>query len=255
MAMNRPAEVVVSWSGGIDSTALVAQLLRQGHRVHTVALGIYGGAFGARELAARNELLGAMRSLGNWASHEERAAPWVWAFSPDGVEIPRRNRLIIDHLIEHDARAQGMHIGLGEYIGCESWVVRDHVGAADADARALAAYIYDQYGLGVRLWTLADFGESRYKDDRLRLGIEAGVDMCATTNCLTDGPVHCGACYKCIERSVAFWRISYLDTTVYAVDPRAHPAWDAYWSQMSGGEVDSSLARFAPMKMPAPAGT
>jgi hypothetical protein len=241
------AVITCAWSGGIDSTALIAQLLKAGHVVKAFALDVYGGAFAMREFAARVTLLPKLKELGDITYYPAQRADWIWAFSPDGVEIPRRNRHIIDHLV---TSWRATNIGLGEYIGADTWVVQDHVGAADADSRALAAYIYHEYGLSVRLWTLSDFGEARYKHNRLKLGVDAGIDMTLTTNCLTDNSIHCGACYKCIERSVAFAKLGLEDSTRYATDPRKHPAWSIYDQQMSGLSVTLPANTFAIPKLP-----
>jgi len=244
------ALIICSWSGGIDSTALIAQALSAGHEVKAVTLGIYGGYFAARERDARAALVQPLASLGRISFHEIDAS-WIWAFSPDGIEIPRRNRHIIDHLImQHAIRHQASDIGLGEYIGADTWVVRDHVGAADADARALSGYLYNEYGLDYRLWSLSDFGEARYKQHRLALGLDCGIDMSLTTNCLADLPEHCGRCYKCIERSVAFWLCGRADATVYARDPAEHHAWQVYCNQMQGMRVILSADAFEPIPMP-----
>lgn len=246
--------VVVSWSGGIDSTALIAKLLKHGHAVHAVTLGVYGGQFATRERRARELLLPTLNGMGDFA-HCEAPADWIWAFSPDDVEIPRRNRYIIDHLIaRYCTLFDTDQIGLGEYIGADTWVVRDHVGAADADARALAAYVYHEYGLDYRLWTLSDFGEARYKHQRLGMGFDAGINMTLTTNCLGDYPVHCGVCYKCIERSVAFDMLARADRTEYASDPRQHIMWKVYQQQMLGNHgAIAHDALFGQIRMPSKA--
>jgi len=244
------ALIICSWSGGIDSTALIGQLLKAGHSVQAVTLNIYGGDFGARELEARSALFDHLAAMGSLDAYEIDA-DWIWEFSPDGVEIPRRNRHIIDHLAMKYASPAGTgDIGLGEYIGADTWVVRDHVGAADADARALAAYLYHEYGLDWRLWTLSDFGEARFKHNRLDMGFEAGVPMDLTTNCLGDYPKHCGQCYKCIERSVAFNLLGREDRTEYLADPKASPAWRVYHQQMIGIPEQLPAGAFPEIKMP-----
>lgn len=247
---HRKANVIVSWSGGIDSTALIAQMLAAGFNVTGVCLVMYGGSFNNREHAARVELSKEFnrRWPGQFNYYEEKA-DWIWAFSPDGVEIPRRNRHIIDRLLTYYAYRpvrKFTHIGLGEYIGCDSWVVSDHIGGEDADARALTAYVYREYGLTYRLWTLADFGESRYKHHRLQHGFEAPVNMHFTTNCLADYEKHCGTCYKCLERHAAFQTLGVLDVTNYITPPTAHKHYVAYLAQMQGEAVSLPFKDFVP---------
>jgi len=251
------ALIVCSWSGGIDSTALIAQLLSDGHSVHAVSYNIYGGAFGERERNARATLFEAFCPLtghNNSFAYEERDAEFLWHFSADGIEIPRRNRLIIDHLITHYGM-QTKEIGLGEYIGADTWVVRDHVSAADADARALASYVYREYGLDYRLWTLSDFGEARYKHERLRLGTDIiSNGMASTTNCLGDYEEHCGRCYKCIERAAAFTTLGMDDPTKYTADPCIQSAYPYYRAQMQGERMPAGRLSFDPISMPTRSG-
>ncbi len=243
--------IVVAWSGGIDSTALIAQLLTKGWAVKALVFDVYRALplFAAREERARTALLNYLMPIetGLLEVHQVKS-DWIWAFSPDGIEIPRRNRLMIDHMIEAHCRPDEIpNIGLGEYIGADTWVVQDHVGAADADARALCAYIYREYGLRERLWTLADFGEARYKHQRLSLGIEVLGDevMALTTNCLKDTEIHCGKCYKCLERNVAFCKLTGHDVTKYEVDPTHHPKWSTYLQQMHGDYASAKSEDFA----------
>lgn len=253
-------QVVASWSGGIDSTAVAAHLLLNGYDTTLVTLNIYGGSFGKREKAARSALLPVLERCatkgGGKLEHVEAEASWIWAFSPDGHEIPRRNKHIMDHLLTTYCMPKRItNIGMGEYIGADTWLVRDHVGAADADHRSLAAYLYHEYGIDYRLFSLADFGESRYKVDRVRLLTRAvGLDAAAlTSNCLYDYEAHCGECYKCVERAAAFLLDKGVDPTAYLTDPQEHETFPAYIQQMQGGELTVPWASFESPKMPAAA--
>jgi len=246
--------VVVAWSGGIDSTALVGCLLKAGHAVVAVAMPMYRGfamRMERRESRARedvsNGLLEKWKTEASWSKTlpllldlDDDWHAVVGGFAtPDG-EIPTRNRRLIDRLVaKHLPAHDSMDLGLGEYVGCDTWLVRDHVGAVDCDARSLTAYLFNQYGMGYRLWTLADFGESRYKADRLLLGIRSlGLDvMTSTTNCLNDVEVHCGDCYKCEERRAAFDVLGIGDPTEYAREPDAVRV-AQYRRQMRGDDLE-----------------
>lgn len=240
--------VVASWSGGIDSTAVIGNLLKRGYNVMACVLDIYPHRkhFALRESKARLELESHLLALaqkhGGTLSIVNYAADWIWAFSHDSVEIPRRNKHILDFMIVRVAMPQEIsNLALGEYTGADTWLVRDHVGASDADHRALSAYLYLEYGINYRLISLQDFGESRYKSDRLRLGINAlGIDaMQLTTNCLEDSLTHCGNCYKCVERAAAFRTLGVQDETHYAVDPKDAHRFTLYLRQMQGEKVES----------------
>ncbi len=246
--------VVASWSGGIDSTAVIANLLDRGYEVHAFSLTFEGGEFGAkfheREATARENLLPILADLakegGGKLYHRTKPASWLWAFSPDKRYIPRRNKHIIDHLVTTEAMPRGIfNVAMGEYVGADTWIVKDHVGATDADHRALSAYIWAEYGIKYRLFSLQDFGESRYKSHRLLIGWEVlGEDMALTTNCLADSLEHCGTCYKCIERHAAFETLGLRDKTQYATDPGNNPHFAKYMAQMRGERVTLPFTAF-----------
>lgn len=234
--------VVATWSGGIDSTAAIGNLLQRGYHVQAVSL-IFGQiGFIEREREARRNLLPILQDIpkkygtSGSLTHKEKKADWLWAFSHDGLEIPRRNKHIMDHLIVTEMIPQNIYnIAMGEYIGADTWVVTDHVSAADCDHRALGAYLYLEYGMKYRLISLADFGESRYKSDRLRLGLlSIGADaMGLTTNCMHASAIHCGECYKCQERAAAYKTLGLPDPTEYLYPPEKGDRYNLYLEQMT----------------------
>lgn len=235
---------VATWSGGIDSTAVIAQLLFAGWDITAVTLEFEPSSFAKREAAARWNLMEPLRRLPGELEVETRDGSWLWEFSPDGIEIPTRNRRILDHLVAKYPEAR--NFAVGEYVGCDTWVVRDHVGASDCDARALTAYMYEQYGMDYRLITLADYGESRYKSDRFRMLYDVLLeDSFLTTNCMSDSELHCGACYKCVERAAAIETLHLKDRTQYESEPREHASFAAYLAQMQGFHAELSHASFA----------
>lgn len=241
-------KAVASWSGGIDSTAVLANMLVAGHHIKAVTLQIYGGKFGERERQARNALLPTLRTIAerNGGSIEaiEKKADWMWAFSPDEIEIPHRNKHIIDHLITTEMMPNQIYdLAMGEYIGADSWLVKDHVGAADADHRSLSAYLYHEWGIRYRLISLQDYGESRYKSDRVRIGWRVlGPAMFLTSNCLMDSEMHCGRCYKCLERQAAFFTLGIIDKTIYqTTKDESNPVYQLYLRQMNGESVDMPM--------------
>lgn len=243
-------KVVASWSGGIDSTAVLAHLLYRGWEVKAVTLTIYGNKFGKREGLARERLKPFLQKVaddrGGRISYTTKPADWIWAFSPDGVEIPRRNKHIMDHLITTEMIPIGVtNLAMGEYIGADTWLVKNHVAAADADHRSLSAYLFQEYGLSYRLLSLQDFGESRYKSNRMKLGWAViGPAMMLTSNCLIEGDRHCGKCYKCLERRAALLELGHTDETEYEIDPEvANPtAIMLYQRQMRGELVNLDFA-------------
>lgn len=236
----------VLWSGGIDSTALIGLMIEAGIPAQVISVPFYSISaprMAAREARARERIWAEIqralpaqrRLLYNYMAYDGLD---LSAFTAKG-EIPRRNRYLIDYVITRCCGPAGT-IGMGEYVGADTWVVQDHVAAADADTRALVAYLWHEWGPAYRLLTLSDFGRpARFKKDRLELGLSTmgRKIMGLTTNCLADSAVHCGLCYKCVERAVAWHLLGKRDPTRYLKPPRKSHLWPQYLAQQQGSEL------------------
>jgi 7-cyano-7-deazaguanine synthase in queuosine biosynthesis len=251
--------VVVSWSGGVDSSAVLACLLKRGYNCLAVSNSLYDDwypRYAAREALARNRMRPSLFDLarrhGGSISYDHVDASFIKNFSipdPDdgspSMAIPQRNKRFVDLLMARYIIPRGyMNLAMGEYVGVDTWVVRDHVPPNDCDHRALSAYLFSEYGMSYRFMSLADFGESRYKSDRIELGLLAGLDMSLTTNCMANEIDDCGSCYKCVERAAGFDVASIIDRTRYFSDPRRHPAYETYVMQMQGFKVSMPYNAF-----------
>jgi len=240
-------KVIATWSGGIDSTGVIVQLVKAGWDVMAFTLPIYerlAPEMHRREALARAALQPHIEAAasafgGRFRSVGIRNCEWIWNFSRDGIEIPRRNKHIMDYLLAQYG-GDTKNIAMGEYVGADSWVVQDHVGAQDADHRHLSAYLLHEYGLDYRLISLQDFGPSRYKHERLATlidGLGSVSQAALTTNCLKNVLQHCGRCYKCVERFAAFGMLGLSDPTKYTSTPEDSPAYVIYVQQMKGNPV------------------
>jgi 7-cyano-7-deazaguanine synthase in queuosine biosynthesis len=249
--MGNPNNKIVycTWSGGIDSTGVIGQLLKHGWEVKPVTLVFGESGYRDREAIARGKLLAWFTNNypGKIQPIDFIDGSFLTNFAAGNLEaadIPRRNKHILDFMMTHYVIPNdGYYVGMGEYIGADTWLVKDHVGMHDCDARHFVAYLLAEYGLNYRYISLADFGESRYKADRVRLLVDAVGPKQAllTSNCMF-GTMHehCGKCYKCIERHVAFEEVlgSGFDTTVYLSNPKDHVSYIYYLKQMAGELVD-----------------
>lgn len=250
-------KVVVSWSGGVDSTAVLACLIDAGYECLAVSNTLYDKRtprYAERERMARSLLRPALiqKAVNNGVrvQFDEIDGECIWEFALRDeagnvtMAIPQRNKRILDLLMARYVMPRGwMNIAMGEYVGVDTWVVRDHVPPNDCDHRALSAYLYSEYGIGYRFVSLADFGESRYKSDRVALGAKH-IDMSLTTNCMADSALDCGACYKCVERAAAFDVAKLEDRTRYVRDPRMNLSYPVYVQQMHGYRVSAPYANF-----------
>lgn len=227
-------KIVVSWSGGIDSTALVANLANAGYEIHAYRLGgIYPLLFEGRELDAIRNLMKIPIIKEHVKFFNQEDGRWLWYFSGDRKEIPKRNHRILDRMVIWADVYGTQNIGMGEYIGADSWVVTDHVDMGECDTRSLTAYLYSEYGLKYRLFTLDNFGDARFKSKRINIGKNIIDDaMFLTTNCLENTELHCGKCYKCVERHVGMMKSFGYDNTEYACNPNLSPYYEKYIRQM-----------------------
>jgi 7-cyano-7-deazaguanine synthase in queuosine biosynthesis len=245
-------KVAVAWSGGIDSTAVLANLLSRGYECIAVTSDLYASRalqYATREAEARNQLFPHLQAIAE--AHdgklelEQLSSEFLWNFA-HGNEIPMRNKRWIDLIMARVVMPRGlMNLAMGEYVGVDTWLVRDHVPQLDCDHRALSAYMLSEYGIKYRLISLQDFGESRYKSDRLRIGYNVLAEMGLTTNCMRDSLYDCGTCYKCVERAAAFYVCGIDDPTDYERWPQDDPGFAFYVKQMRGEEVTLPHASFS----------
>jgi 7-cyano-7-deazaguanine synthase len=210
-------------SGGLDSSILVGQLLRERRRVQPfyIRTGLY---WQASELPALRSFLRAIATPdlaelvvldlpladlyeGHW-SQTGRDIPS--ADSPDeAVFLPGRNALLIVkaavwcqlHAIGELALAP---LGTSPFADAQEPFFRDFQAAIN-------------HGGGQKLRLLRPFGEMN-KRQVMELG--RGLPLELTFSCLApaDG-LHCGRCNKCAERKTAFREAEIQDRTSYASEP------------------------------------
>ncbi len=240
--------VFVTWSGGIDSTAVIAQCLAHGYTVQPVTLLFGGTLLQKREHQARMVLQDWFTA--NYPDLYRDCAlvdgKWLNTYFEVGkvaqMSVPRRNRLILDYMMANFVLpSDGYYLGMGTYIGSDTGVV-EHVPAHDADTRYLQAYLLQEYGYEYRLITCDTFGEARYKGDRVRQLVDVVGPKIAlhTSNCGKNILVPCGNCYNCAERHVAFEEVlgRGFDSTVYQRSPSNWLWYNSYVKQHNGELVD-----------------
>ncbi len=216
-------QVVVVYSGGLDSTVLLYHLRGEGHGVK--ALSVNYGQRHARELDAARAITAALgvefRLLdlsclgtlfpGTALTSSEVAVPMV-EYDPASMQmttVPNRNMVLLAvalawaaHL-EYDGVAFAAHAGVTTtYPDCRPAFVEamDRV-AQEADWR--------------RLRVLAPFVKWT-KTEVVRRGAALGVPFGQTWSCYVGGPRHCGQCGTCRDRRQAFTEAGILDPTEYA---------------------------------------
>lgn len=216
---------VVVLSGGMDSTVLLHDRVKAGHRVSAISFD-YGSRHNHRELPMA---MASCKALG--VSHEVVPLGFINTLFtssllrsgdeiPDGgydaenmksTVVPFRNAILMS-----------VAVGYGESIGANEVVLASHGGdhviypdcrpefnkafaqAADLGTDGAVKVIFPYATMDKR-----DIGD---------LGRRLGVDFSATWTCYKGGEMHCGTCGACDERQYALRKKEGLDPTVYLTD-------------------------------------
>lgn len=214
-------DVVLLFSGGLDSTVLLYHLRGEGHRVR--CLSVDYGQRHARELAAAVAIcqpLGVehrcidLRSvtplLAGSALTDEVPVPQQAydAASLKTTVVPNRNMMLLSIATawavstKSDAVAYAAHGGDHElYPDCR---------AEFAEAMDRAIQLCDWH----RVRLIPSFvGKS--KAELVAIGRALSVPFERTWSCYVGGSAHCGRCGTCVERRAAFKSAGVMDPTAY----------------------------------------
>jgi 7-cyano-7-deazaguanine synthase len=205
--------IVLTYSGGLDSTTLLYHLRQEGHELR--CLGVDYGQRHRKELAAAAGIcdeiglqyrvadLRAIRPLlGGSALTDDVLVPHghYEAETMKATVVPNRNMIMLSVAIgwavclRYDAVAYAAHGGRPEF----------------ADAIDRAARLCDWHAVQL----LRPFVD-KTKADLVRMGAALGVPFEKTWSCYQGGELHCGKCGTCVERREAFERAGVPDPTIY----------------------------------------
>ncbi|MEE3200012.1 MAG: 7-cyano-7-deazaguanine synthase QueC [Planctomycetota bacterium] len=218
----KTGKTVVTFSGGIDSTTLLYQLLSEGcevlalsidygqrHRIELEHAARIAGQLGIRHEIA--DLSSISRLLaGSSLTGEDIPVP-LGHYEDESMKqtvVPNRNMLLLAVAAawaiseKADSVAYAAHSGdHAIYPDCRSEF-------ADALGGAIALADWHKVEL------LRPFVD-KTKEDITRLGAELEIPFELTWSCYQGGEQHCGACGTCIERREAFLLAGIPDPTQY----------------------------------------
>lgn len=216
------ARTALIYSGGVDSTVLLAHLLAEGREVH--CLSVDYGQRHRRELEAARAIC-AHYGVDHRLADLRALAPLFGSNAltgsvkvPEGhyeeesmkaTVVPNRNMLLISVATAWAVSLRAESVAYGAHGG-------DH--AIYPDCRPEFAEALD------RAVRLADWHEVRLerpfvkmdKADIVRRGAELDVPFGLTWSCYVGGERHCGKCGTCVERKEAFRLAGVADPTDYA---------------------------------------
>lgn len=216
-------KVIVSLSGGMDSTTVLALMLHQGYEVMESVGFFYGSKHNPHELKAalavaghyqvpwkRLDVQSVFSGLGSALLDQDKAIPegHYEEETMSQTVVPGRNTIFIAILVARaisqgaDAVAVGIHSG-------------DHAIYPDCRPEYFAAMkeavLHQSEG---KVTLLAPF-LSDNKTTIIQKGLEIGVPYQLTRTCYSDHPVACGKCGSCQERLEAFSNNGFTDPIQY----------------------------------------
>lgn len=221
-------KIVVTLSGGLDSTVLAAYLKDQGHELRAVSFS-YGQRHERPELmAARNvaghldiphRVLSLNGVLGNinpdssqlLATNPATRVP-EGHYAEDNMKatvVPGRNLLMIAAATAYAASYDCHAVAMAAHAG-------DHPIYPDCRPDFLMA-AGNATALGYSTNLLFPFADQT-KTDIVRTGHQLGAPLASTWSCYNGGEHHCGRCGTCVERAEAFHLAQVPDPTRYT-DP------------------------------------
>lgn len=216
---------VLIYSGGLDSTVLLYQLLQAQHRVYALTIH-YGQRHAceidsARAICAENGVehrvleLPQLACLFGGGSLTDFSTPVPEGHyeeaSMKATVVPNRNMILLSLAAAWAMSLKADSISYAAHAGDHAIYPDCRPAFADAMDHAIA---------------LADWHPVRLdrpfvgkpKTELVRLGASLGVPFAKTWSCYQGKSKHCGCCGTCIERRQAFYEAGIDDPTPYAAE-------------------------------------
>ncbi len=219
-------KTVLIFSGGLDSTVLLYQLLADGDRVLTLSVD-----YGQRHRVELEHARRITRSLGvPWQladlsnvgsllggsslTSPEIAVPHGHYAEPSMKQtvVANRNMIMLAVAAGWAISQRADRLAYAAHAGDHTIYPDCRPAFADAMARAIRLADWHEIGLCCPFIHLT-------KTQIVVRGAELGVDFGSTWSCYEGGSVHCGLCGTCFERREAFQQAGVPDPTRYKSTP------------------------------------
>ena len=217
-------KAVVLFSGGLDSTVLVYDLLNEGADLKLLSID-YGQRH-EKELKSSSEIAESLElkheilrlpMLNNLLGGSALTDPSILLpeghYAEDSMKatvVPNRNMILLSLAAGHAISLQFDTVAYAAHAG-------DHT--IYPDCRPEFATAIDQ-ALKLCDWNTVSLYRpfiQLSKQDLVRKGNELGVPFEKTWSCYAGNDKHCGKCGTCVERKEAFELVGLLDPTEYKV--------------------------------------
>jgi len=218
----KQSKTVLIYSGGIDSTVLLYDLLNSGHDVQALSVN-YGQRHG-KELHCAKSLckqlnvehhVADLTALNPLLSGSSLTSPHVQV--PEGhyedesmkaTVVPNRNMILLSIATGWAMSTGASSVSYAAHSGDRAIYPDCREEFADAMNSVMEIAGWDKVSLNRPFSSLT-------KADIVKLGDELGVPFEQTWSCYKGGQVHCGVCGTCVERREAFQLAGVTDPTIY----------------------------------------
>ena len=218
----KQSKTVLIYSGGIDSTVLLYDLLNSGHDVQ--ALSVNYGQRHSKELDCAKSLckqlnvehhVADLTALNPLLSGSSLTSPHVQV--PEGhyedesmkaTVVPNRNMILLSIATGWAMSTGASSVSYAAHSGDRAIYPDCREEFADAMNSVMEIAGWDKVSLNRPFSSLT-------KADIVKLGDELGVPFEQTWSCYKGGQVHCGVCGTCVERREAFQLAGATDSTIY----------------------------------------
>lgn len=220
--MPNAPDCVLVFSGGLDSTVLLHDLLARGKKVAALSFD-YGSRHNHRELpmaAAGCRRLGVSHRIVSLAFMPELFSSALLCTGPPIPDGPYASEGLAQTVVPfRNPILMSIAVGYAESIGASEVLLASHSGdhALYPDCRQAFNIAFAE---AVRLGTDGKVGvcfpyANLSKRQIADLGRSLGVDFGRTWTCYKGRALHCGQCSACLERAHALRREEGLDPTLY----------------------------------------
>lgn len=219
-------KTVAIFSGGLDSTVMLHQLLAGGDEV--LALSVDYGQRHRRELEHARSIaaslglrwqladLSAIRPLLAGSSQTSDDVPVPHGhYAADNMKqtvVPNRNMIMLAVAAGWAISEQADRVAYGAHAGDHTIYPDCRPEFAEALGKAIGLADWRHIDLHCPFIKLS-------KTDIVRLGAQLNVDFAQTWSCYEGGDLHCGLCGTCVERKEAFQKAGVHDPTTYSASP------------------------------------